>query len=643
MAQALNKTTPSYQVDKQQFLEFIAQKAATSPEKLQIQLGQRQIFGQTSEGLFVDELNNGRLQVLIETLQHRSVDKVDNQRYSEQNPEIEIKSEDKILFRQETDGVVSNNNIIPSSQVESQNEQSKSSSSYSTESIVYLTKSEDIDRKLNATERDHLRNTVGDFEALFEKNKHLSPINKNNKYGEFELSYNCEQQDLTVRKNNILLLQVKEGNIYAVNKNSLVENTKSISELLKFNQNEVQPAENNLNTNIVSSQAPETLVGIDLDQSNIAEKEVDKLPNNKTKQFIKTLLKELGQKTQQAVQGVTSLIQLKRDREVASTAIQLLDRHYAKTQEHTYHADGYKISLEDDDIYVVSGRADRKLMKIKTGGLTGPKILENQMNKFHYQDFDRARKQIQTLGIEGLSNQPHKRVIQLGNLAPQADSQIVNLIKTQQVKQIAVNFLNATGVRSWDAGDKGSYSIDSIDDNNLEIRSTKDERGIILKLSNGRLESNLEAKDFAYFNQLKNYTPVVNKSSHAVVKPPIVNDLASSNLRNLAALIAAKNVLDAFNLESYESESFQFEKQNNTLVVKAKDGRGEIARLQNGQVMGKVSERDVIHFSSLNQAIQLTSEPSSSLIDLAASKQTKGNLTPSESSYTKLAGGIEME
>lgn len=506
MVQALNKTIPSYQVDKQQFLEFIAQKAATSPEKLQIQLGQRQIFGQTSEGLFVDELNNGRLQVLIETLQYRSVDKVDNQRYSEQNPEIEIKSEDKILFRQETDGVVSNNIIIPSSQ-----------------------------------------------------------------------------------------------------------------------------------------QVPETLVEINLDQSNIAEEEVNKLPNNKTKQFIKTLLKELGQKTQQVVQGVTSLIQLKRDREVASTAIQLLDRHYAKTQEHTYHADGYKISLEDDDIYVVSDRADRELMKIKTGGLTGPEILANQMNKFHYQDFDRARKQIQTLGIEGLSNQPHKRVIQLGNLAPQADSQIVNSIKTQQVKQIAVNFLNATGICSWDAGDKGSYSIDSIDDNNLEIRSTKDERGIILKLSNGRLESNLKAKDFAYFNQLKNYTPVVNKSSHAVVKPPIVNDLANSNLRNLASLIAAKNVLDTFNLKSYESESFQFEKQNNTLVVKAKDGRGEIARLQNGQVTGKVSERDVIHFSSLNQAIQLTSEPSSSLIDLAASKQTKGNLTPSESSYTKLAGGIEME
>jgi hypothetical protein len=516
-------------IDKQQFLELIAQKANTLPEKLQIQLGQRQVFGPTPEGLFVDDLSSGRLQVIAEALQHSSIPdeaSINGYLYSKQNAEIEIKSQERVLFREESDGIISVNTVKISPQIEAQNKQAEVLPEYNSDTVVYL-------------------NEPGDT-------------------------------------------------------------------------------------------------------STVAKTQSNKLPNSKTKQFLQALLKELSQKSQQVVQSFSSISRLKQEREVASTAIQLLDNHYQQTQEHSYQAEGYRISLEADNTYVVSDKV-RELMRIKAGGLTGPRILSNQMNKFHHLDFDRVRKQIQKSGIEGLSNQPHQRIKQLGNLAPQGDSELINAVKVQQVKQTAMNFLASTGISFWEAGDKGNYSIESVDDDNLEIRSAKDDRGVILKLSNGKLESSLEAQDFVYFQQLRNYSQVGIQSNQQVpvrpriAKAPIISDLANSNLRNLASLIAAKNVLDAFGLKSYESESFRFEKQNNNLVVKAKDGRGEIARLQNGQVTGKVLDRDVIHFSSLNQAVQLTSEPSSSLIDLASSQQTKDTFYPNESSYTKLAGGIEME
>ena len=532
MVQALTTDFQSIQVDKQQLLELVAQKANTLPENLQIHLGQRQVFGPTLEGLFVDDLSSGQLQVIAEALQHSSIPdeaSINGYLYSKQNPEIEIKSQERVLFREESDGIISVNTVKISPQIEAQNKQAEVLPEYNSDTVVYS-------------------NEPGDT-------------------------------------------------------------------------------------------------------STVAKTQSNKLPNSKTKQFLQTLLKELSQKSQQMVQSFSSITRLKQEREVASTAIQLLDNHYQQTQEHSYQAEGYRISLEADNTYVVSDKA-RELMRIKAGGLTGPKILSNQMNKFHHLDFDRVRKQIQKSGIEGLSNQPHQRIKQLGNLAPQGDSELINAVKVQQVKQIAMNFLATTGISFWEASDKGNYSIESVDDDNLEIRSAIGDRGVILKLSNGKLESRLEAKDFVYFQQLRNYSQVgIQPNQHnqqvparpSIAKAPIVSDLANSNLRNLASLIAAKNVLDAFNLKFYESESFRFEKQNNTLVVKAKDGRGEIARLQNGQVTGKVLDRDVIHFSSLNQAVQLPSAPSSSLIDLASSQQTKANFHPNESSYTKLAGGIEME
>jgi hypothetical protein len=648
MVQALTTDFQSIQVDKQQLLELVAQKANTLPENLQIHLGQRQVFGQTSEGLFVDELNSGRVQVIAEALQHSSTldeANINDYLYPNQNPELEIKSPQRVLFRQESDGIISVNTVKIPPQIEAQNTQTEVLPEYNSDTVVYLNEPGDSLRKLNASEENSAAFLKYQVENFFEVQEYLNPIDKNNKLGEFEFNYDREQKNLVLTKNDVLFLQVNEGEIYAVNKNNFVEDAKLVKQLLKSKSSEVVLDDNSLNSSNVLLQSS---ISFSEGTSTVAKTQSNKLPNSKTKQFLQTLLKELSQKSQQVVQSFSSISRLKQGREVASTAIQLLDSHYQQTQEHSYQAEGYTISLEADNTYVVSDKV-RELMRIKVGGLTGPKILSNQMNKFHHLDFDRVRNQIQKSGIEGLSNQPHQRIKQLGNLAPSGDSELINAVKVQQVKQIAMNFLATTGINSWEDGDKGNYSIESVDDDNLEIRSAKDARGVILKLSNGKLESRLEAKDFVYFQQLRNYSQIGIQSNQQVpvrpriTKAPIISDLANSNLRNLASLIAAKNVLDAFDLKSYESESFRFEKQNNTLVVKAKDGRGEIARLQNGQVTGKVLDRDVIHFSSLNEMLNPTSRSSSVLVDLAENQQKNTNSVSDKSSYTKLSSGIEIE
>lgn len=101
-------------------------------------------------------------------------------------------------------------------------------------------------------------------------------------------------------------------------------------------------------------------------------------------------------------------------------------------------------------------------------------------------------------------------------------------------------------------------------------------------------------------------------------KQPITIRLAESQIRNLAAIVTAQNVLKALNMNIYQSNSYAFRQQGDILTIEAKDNRGVIAQLQGGTVTGLVSKQDILHFSALNQAVE-DNLRSSNLLDLAAS------------------------
>lgn len=98
----------------------------------------------------------------------------------------------------------------------------------------------------------------------------------------------------------------------------------------------------------------------------------------------------------------------------------------------------------------------------------------------------------------------------------------------------------------------------------------------------------------------------------------ITKRLSKSQIRNLAAVIAAQNVLKALNMNVYQSGNYAFIQQGDILTIEAKDDRGVIVQLEGGAIIGQVSKQDVLHFSALNQAVE-DNLRSSNLLDLATS------------------------
>ena len=105
----------------------------------------------------------------------------------------------------------------------------------------------------------------------------------------------------------------------------------------------------------------------------------------------------------------------------------------------------------------------------------------------------------------------------------------------------------------------------------------------------------------------------------------------TSNVRGLAGVVAAHKVLTSLNLDSHEDQNYLLEKQGKSLTITAKDGRGQIASEQYGQVAGALSSKDLILLSNLSRAVQKDLTPAPRLENLIAIKLlAAGDFSPQE-------------
>jgi hypothetical protein len=80
-------------------------------------------------------------------------------------------------------------------------------------------------------------------------------------------------------------------------------------------------------------------------------------------------------------------------------------------------------------------------------------------------------------------------------------------------------------------------------------------------------------------------------------------------LENLAVINVAARLLDRFGSQSlegkqvFEGNTFRLERQNNNVTVTAKDGRGTIASLKDGQLNGDLTPKDVEKFQSVDRQL----------------------------------------
>lgn len=579
--------------DSKQFLERLARTAQTTKENLRIQMGSRVVYGQTARG-FRNELPHDRLKALSERLQQPVTAGVDESTYTKRQPEIEIKAGDKVVFRQERDGTFTVNSFQQQLQVEHQDPQ---------QAVLEAPLPTEVGAPLAASEgAEHLPDQA---------QQKLPEVSSSQKQTDEPKLNNA--QELTVGSVEQASV-VKAGFLEKKSQTHIAQPPRPGQSQVQTEVAEHSPIEINSAPSLPVPKAPSRsqtasfAAQPELGAAQVAQQQAEKLPPGQTQQYIKALTQELGKRALQAVNGLASLPQWKRERDVANTALQLFNHNYKQTGEQSYQAENYKISLHGLDNYSISDRTGRELMRFKAGGLTGPSILDNRMNKLQYQDFNQARSQIQRLGgVNGISKDPQQRLSQLGNLAPFGDREVLYATKIKQVVQTARDYLRGLGVSEVKAGQQGNYSIESRGDDYLRLESQQDQRGTVLLIENGTLKSDLESKDFSHFKQLHNsmqkqasrtdsQQPVVKKSETEIL-------LTNSQLRNVAAVITAQNVLDSLGTNTYESDKYRFERLGDVITLAAKDGRGEIARMESGHVTGQLSNQDAVFLSQMNRAV----------------------------------------
>ncbi|MGG6241476.1 hypothetical protein C7293_10965 [filamentous cyanobacterium CCT1] len=234
---------------------------------------------------------------------------------------------------------------------------------------------------------------------------------------------------------------------------------------------------------------------------NVMERQNQQVVEKATQKWMQQTTRVMQRSSQQLTERVVALAANIRSRQVASTAVDLLQKYgtaYSPGRGF-YVAENYVISSKGRMVTV----SDREGIELMTARKTrwGLDILKNDMVASQEADFMKARQQIQIQGIDGLSPEPPMRVRQLGNLAPAGDMGITRDLTALALAKTARKLLDVTGSRPNVQGKRvfqggSQYRIEETP-NSLKIQAG--ERGQILSIDNGKIRSALTSKDVAYF------------------------------------------------------------------------------------------------------------------------------------------------
>ena len=238
------------QEDQAQLLNAIAQatrgmmsaldasrtRQAEAPKTMRIQMGRRLVYGQMARGEFRNELTPDRLKTIFDALQRPATE--DPKKYQGKIPAIEIKDGDTILFREESDGMVTVNQIA--FQIQRQNQSKKSSSSSQNPNIEkQAQKPEAKNLQSNLTEQQQQIQQAQQLRVLAQSVLDLQGVttptgNRQYQSKNFAVIENAENDTLTVTTQEKTVLQTtREGRILVVAPNDVSTALNEISEAYK--------------------------------------------------------------------------------------------------------------------------------------------------------------------------------------------------------------------------------------------------------------------------------------------------------------------------------------------------------------------------------------------------------------------------
>lgn len=247
---------------------------------------------------------------------------------------------------------------------------------------------------------------------------------------------------------------------------------------------------------------------------DIAETEVQQQPENSVRQYLEQAVQalktapglavtqvqaQLKALPRQAVQQVAKLPEVMRDRQIAGTALKLLDQYGTKDAKgFTFQSADYDIRANGNDTYSISDKQGQELMRFKDGFL-GPQTLSSQITTRHQRDFQQAYSQMQIHGgVTGISEDPSMRVRQLQGLTPIADIADSKEIKNLAAVMTANKVLQVVGSDRYESK---NYVFQQRG-NSLTI-SAKDGRGEIVSAHEGKVSGSLQPLDISNFRQME--------------------------------------------------------------------------------------------------------------------------------------------
>ncbi|MGG6269002.1 hypothetical protein ACQ4M3_30720 [Leptolyngbya sp. AN03gr2] len=208
------------------------------PKTMRIQMGRRLIYGQMARGEFRNELTPDRLKTIFDALQRPVTEDVNPKKYQGKIPAIEIKDGDTVLFREESDGIVTVNQIA--FQIQRQNQTDKSRlDTENTNTEKQKSETEKLQPRSNVSEQRQQLQQAQQLRVLGQSALDLQGVttatgNRQYQSKNFTIIENAENDTLTIASQDKTVLQTtREGQILVAAPNEIPTALSEIGEAYK--------------------------------------------------------------------------------------------------------------------------------------------------------------------------------------------------------------------------------------------------------------------------------------------------------------------------------------------------------------------------------------------------------------------------
>ncbi|MEA5464062.1 hypothetical protein [Leptothoe sp. PORK10 BA2] len=441
-------------------------------DSLRIQMGRRVVYGTLADGTQRRELTPNTLKVIVDALQRPVTPDSDPKEYEGKVPNIEIRDQGQVLFREERDGTVTVN------QIQLTLEQESSEPEPIAEPVV----EEPLPASTPIT--SDLANDVAVAAQQL-----LNPL------GQEVPTYNAVAvgQYTIQQQGDLLLVSREEDVILSARQGTILDEQVTQVDWQTFHDITERMRVEQLGERHEPVTAEQTPTKDSPPALAVLDREIAKIPHEQTRQTLQVTATDWKQQVKtQVKQGALWLArqpQVLRDQRLAYAVLGLFHRSYGRTGEHHYRLGNYQLSFKGTNLYTLrdSQGVLMQFQAFRQLGL-GPRIklleVSDRLSDFQRQDL--------------ISLKRDQRVMPQGALDVEANY----AAKTDRVERTVRGFLrNVARAHCWDK-DGGHFKLEMGAGNLLRITDKRQGRGVVFQRQAGEVFSKLGPKDFSHFDRL---------------------------------------------------------------------------------------------------------------------------------------------